>query len=42
VASIPTGGTKLSNFKSAAIYENAMLQKKQILQENTSKSGIYL
>jgi hypothetical protein len=41
VGSIPTGGTKLSNFKSAAIYENAKLQKKQIMAENKGKSGIY-
>jgi hypothetical protein len=32
---------KLDNFKSAAIYENAKLQKKQILQENKGKTCIY-
>jgi hypothetical protein len=32
---------KLDNFKSAAVYENAKLQEKQIMQENKGKSGIY-
>ncbi len=42
VASIPTGGTKLSNFKSAAIYAKVKHSKNQIMQENQGKSGIYL
>jgi len=32
---------KLDNFKSAAIYEKPKLTKKQIMQENKGKSGIY-
>jgi hypothetical protein len=32
---------KLSNFKSAATYENAKLSKKHIMQENKGKSGVY-